>query len=1204
MRGRVIIGVCAMGVLALSAVAAPPAGPAAKIHNHWSGSFTITFDQPMSRGYPVGADQVRTTPSVPLDCFWDEEGDLLQCNLPLGELPRATRVRVHLGPALRTEDGRPLAPTELTFETDPPQLQAKAVDWVGGRPVLELVSDIPLRDGTLDGKVVLLAGDRRWPLTVQPLGLTADGGSRFAVTWPNDLPADEPLRLVAEGTFLAREGDVPGSRARALVTFRVSVPPRLANIDCVAGGTDEVLRGVRAAPPDVPRLACDEGEVLRLRWTTRLDDASRARVLRALPAGTRAYFRDGVLPLEARELPRPGTELSVAGLRAGDLVAWRAGDALTSAEGGTVTMPGLQVMMTVPRASVVLSAMAMPPEARERALPRASDAPAFEMGWIGYDGALHGGRIPVPDSRGTARTVSSPEIDDLLARGGWVEWKPPLESPMRAVSWAPPFDVRLAVMRESIAVWAVPWRGDGVIADAMVELVRISESDGTTVVARGRTDAHGLRVLALPDGVVDGPRVRWAVQVHHEGRTASQLLDLDEPLGRRPREDVGAWLVTDRLVYRPGDTVHFAGWRRVRVDGEGQVPAAGTSTFTFKLFYREDGIEVPVRWDAEGHTHGRVQLPRTLESGDYCFAGLTWHAACVSVEPDLARTLWVDVARDAGPDALTFDVSAGTWAGAPPDARIEGFGEVFFVGWSPATTDAAWAGYTFLPAGEPDVVRVPVQITGSGDGRARATVRTDLIGAQALPLAGNLVVEGYVASGEDQYGAFKLPRMPWAPSPDTRYVGVRLGTPGANATREVDAVVVDAMGGAVRDAAITLEVRDADDSEGAVLTRCTLVSGERAACAWPTTSHRRLRVTAHSGDAMPSAQIIDAPSGVRPAEAAPPEATWSWRAKPDAPGAPAGITVHHGFADADVLAVTADTDGSVLAHAARVRDDGELVLPAGQPDASQRDTTWRVLVRERLPAGAQAMPRVQTMVVEVPRPTAPTPSPLQVDFLDGGRTLQVRNTAGTPIRAVVSVLDEASAVVAPWQWRERDPTAVPLRAAFDTVRYGVVAPMYSAPYGHRLFADRDRGGPLAGCTVQPLALPASALHAPGTSRAACAMPALQETDFWRETNRAEAYAGYPTGPHPWEPVSHRYAAPVAIDHAWPAGAPRGGDGHARFRAVLWEPWVTLAPGETRTFMLPVPTHPVHWVARAWTVVAPGVVTASDAHVAIEAVPAR
>lgn len=1212
MRARRVIGmgVAAVALAVSCPAAAQSASPNARLARADADHVEVAFTVPMDTSVPPGPDAVRTVPARAITCDWLPEDEGLDCRLPVVALPRATRIRVQLGAGLRTADGRPFAPTELAFETAPPRLEVKVLGSSAGTPALVIESDLPLRAGTLEGKLVLRAGDRQWPVAVQARGTTPEGGTRLALAWPGDVPADVPLQLHVDGPFFAEAGDVPGSERRALATFRSGVPPRLASVDCVESGEDAPGRRVQPPPAGAAEalsLTCRETQVLRLRWTAVLDDASRARLLRALPAGARAWFRDGAWPLDDKALRVPGTELTVVGLRPGDALHWRAGDALTAVDARAVAMPALALTTVPEKAAVVLPSAALPPDARARVLPRTSDAPAFAMGWIGFDGGLRGGRIDVPDSRGTERAVTSPEVDALLARGGWVEWNAPLAAPMRSVAWAPPFDVRLAALRGAIAVWAVPWRGDGAIADAEVELHRISESEGASIVARGRTDAQGVVVLALPPGVQGGARVRWGVQVHHRDGTASQLLDTDAPLGGRARDDVGAWLVTDRLVYRPGDVVRFSGWRRVRVDGKGRTPGAEVTTLAFKVFSAERSIDVRVRWDAEGRAHGQLRLPRDLPTDDYCFEGLTWHAGCVSVERDPAHALWLGVARAEGVDALTFTLDAGTADGGAPDASLSRSGEAFIDGWSPARVYPAWAAYTFLPLERPDGARLPVEVVDMGDGRARVQVRSDLDGADPLPLSGNLLLELRAGTDQGHYAASTPPRTPWAPSAGTRYVGLALAPRDARApTRlQADGVVIDAQGTAVPGARITLELRDADAIDAPVLARCALVGGVPGTCAWPAGPPRRWRVTARSGDAIPSEQIVELPAGSGPSEAVVTgEATWSWRAVPERPGAPARIAVHHGFAEADVLALAARADGQVVAQAARLRAGGELVLPSPGPDPTQRDTVWRLLVRERLPADADPQPaRIQTMVVDVPQPASPTPSPLQVAFADGGRALQVRNTGDTPVDAVVSVLDEVSPLLVPWQWDDRNPARSPLRAAFDTHRYLRVAPLFSAPHGHTLSSDRGDRGAWSGATRRLLARAAAASFATVSQGAACAGLDAQAQAFWQEMNLAEPDDGLAYGgPHPWQPVTPTFVAPMPRDHAWPAGAPRGGDGHDRHRALLWEPAVTLAPGETRTFALPAASQPVHWVARAWTVVAPGVVTASDAHVAIAPTP--
>ncbi|HEX4935831.1 MAG TPA: hypothetical protein VFV33_21775, partial [Gemmatimonadaceae bacterium] len=524
----------------------------------------------------------------------------------------------------------------------------------------------------------------------------------------------------------------------ALLTFRTRVPARLAEVQCVPGEGD----GVRSRDGAEPGT-CREGGVVHMRWTTRLDDASRARLLAALPEGARVRFDDEPHGMRGGEFAGPGTTLTVDALRAGDVVAWRGGDVLAATDGRVVGMRDVNIVITPATGHVVLADLAMPPAFRERVLPRVGDAPSFEAGWVGFDGRLHGGRLRVPATPGTMHTLRSPEIDRLLARGGWVEWNLPLELSARAASWSPPFDVRVVSVPRAVAVWAMPWDSRSPVRDAVVELSRISEADGVTVVATGRTDATGLAVLALPTGVQSGDGIRWGVRVRQGIRVASQLLDVIEPLGRTPIAYDIAWMMTDQLVYRPGDTVRFSAWRRARAGDVAHVPAEDTTRFEVRPFGGDwPGFVVEVHWDGGGRATGVLQLPLDAEPGDHCVFGLMEEAACFRVVPAPADAVWIDAARRGGVDGLTFDLEAGRWNGDALGAGTRWSGHAFLAAVSPDTVFPAWRGYVFLPLERPTSVNIPVESIPGARGGARAVVRTDLVPPAALPLFGALQVRG------------------------------------------------------------------------------------------------------------------------------------------------------------------------------------------------------------------------------------------------------------------------------------------------------------------------------------------------------------------------------------------------------------------------------------------------------------------------------
>lgn len=1205
MRGNVFIsiGTSALALATACAAAAPPV-PAGKAPVRIAGSdessFVLGFAVPMDTTVPLGPVTVRTTPAREVTCFWDEDGKLSLCEMPLAPLPRATRVRVHLGPGLRTADGGPFTPAELSFDTDAPHLEASAIGWSEGTPTLELTSDIKLRAGTLDGKVVLRSGDRTWPVTLAARGPSVTGGMRFAVQWPADVPADTPLQLHVNGPFFAQEGDLPGSVTGALATFRTRVPPRLAGVECVSGaGDNAALRG--SAGPGT----CREGGLVQMRWTTHLDDASRARVLAALPEGARARFDDDSHAQRGGEFVGPGATLTVDDLRAGDVVAWRGTDALRARDGRVVAMNDVHMVVTPAAGRAVLSDLAVPPAFRARVLPRVGDAPSFEAGWVGFDGRLHGGRFLVPATPGNVHTLRTPEIDRLLARGGWVEWNLPFALSERVASWSPPFDVRVASVPHAVAVWAVQWDGREPIRGAVVELSRISEADGVTVVAQGRTDATGLALLALPTDVQGGDRVRWGVRVRQGTRVASQLLDVVEPLGRAYAADDIAWMVTDRLVYRPGDTVRFSAWRRARAGSEVRVPAQDTTRFKVRRFGGEwPGIEVDVHWDSEGRATGALQLPLDAETGDHCVFGLMEEAVCFRVVPTPAASVWIDVARVGGVDGLAFDLVAGRWNGDALGAGTRWSGSVFLADTSPEELFPAWRGYAFLPIERPTSVNLPLEVVPGTDGHARAVVRTDVVPAAALPLFGALQLRGAVIGPGDAYTDVNREDLPWAPSASATYVGLRVGTPypAVGEALPVQAVVIRADGTAIPGARVSIEVQDAEADAPPVRARCDVATGSPQVCPLASLPPGRYRLRARSGHAVVSEQDIEVGGLARTPEQAPAAARWEWVDGAQGPGEPARIRLHHGFAQADVLVLAHGSDAAVVARVARIPSGGELALPNDDGGGVVTSRGWTVIVRERARDGAPAVPRWQVVNVTAPATGSLPPSPLAVAFAPNGASLQVRNTGAVPVTAVVSVLDEASAVLAPWQWQHRMPAASSARAQFTWGMRDVVtptAPSLSTPRGHRM-PDDDGAEPEPCRAVYRLKDAPTAWLRTANPNAAC-QAGSGASPFWSEQSEGmdDVITIHVGG---IAPVWHEYTAPVARDHAWPAGAPRGGDAWARHQPVLWEPGVTLAPGETRTFALPAAAHPVHWVARAWTVVAPGVVTASDAHVAVEPTP--
>ena len=173
--------------------------------------------------------------------------------------------------------------------------------------------------------------------------------------------------------------------------------------------------------------------------------------------------------------------------------------------------------------------------------------------------------------------------------------------------------------REGLFVWVTSLRTGRCVPDAHVKAI----SCNNQVLAEGRTDQHGVKLLCLRDDHPDGPA--WVVTAE-KGDDLSYLIPQDnqwvlddvDHTGRAYPETYEALLYTERGVYRPGDTVHLTAVLR---DRDGSVPPA--FPLSVKVF-RPDGREVgdllarPIE-AGQGVFHAELATREDCQTGRYGF---------------------------------------------------------------------------------------------------------------------------------------------------------------------------------------------------------------------------------------------------------------------------------------------------------------------------------------------------------------------------------------------------------------------------------------------------------------------------------------------------------------------------------------------------------------------------------------------------------
>ena len=598
-------------------------------------------------------------------------------------------------------------------------------------------------------------------------------------------------------------------------------------------------------------------------------------------------------------------------------------------------------------------------------------------------------------------------------------------------------------------------------------------------------------------------------------------------------------------------------------------------------------------------------------------------------------------------DALDLTVESGYLSGGPAASVEVSHIYTAWREASPAEAFPAFAAFTFGGAPGAENGRVaPPPVDGLRlDATGRASVRwpvkvspADPTDARVVPF-GRMDVSATLAIQGDETLSVGAPPV-WVATADA-FVGLQLTPewPSATAPVTATAIVIDDQGQVLPGGAITLTVTrvdaaddDADAGTDAdadvVVATCTLVPGTQTPCAVPRTRSGRYRFSARrdgAADAVIERYIHVADAGA--VDRTTPERGQTRLRVAAAPSTHDGtvrLTLDHPFEDADALVVI--TSGDTVLHARRVDAGGlrrSIELPTFADGRASVEV--RVLVRERgarpvRPDGTREAPRYGEADVTVKVPIPPAPRALDVRFEQAaaspGRAarLVVRNRASAPRTVTIAVFDDALRQLAGERWDGFDPRGAAWLATPGELGDHMARMVHFGSLGNRSARElpwptRDEtstpqgvpappGGPalvrevpfnvtssdpgvaedeLDAITVTGSRLPrAETLDAPVMTidRAAVERNGLTSTADMLGAATADA-DGRPT--QPMTPPSEG-RGPVVDRSAFGARVR-----NAFLQTVLWEPSVTLQPGEERVFTLTLPDNLTRWVAAAWSV---------------------
>lgn len=680
-------------------------------------NFSVTFSQPMiavaTQEQASAHVPVRLSPEVP--GAWRWLGTKTLFFQPTGRFPAATTFTATIPEGTASMDGQKLAATTWTFQTPPPAIESTAHGALTAtalprgrssyaldngpqplQPVLGLVFDQKIDPAALL-KVVRLTGDAALRLATDaeqdadPIVAAwrkdpDQAGRIFAVTPVAPLPRETSFSLLVPKGAPSAEGPRTTLQDQS-ISFHTYAPLRLLDTRCDWGSPcpptsswsvefNNPLDAAAIDPatitvsPAVPGFhAVVSGSYLslsgtftgRTRYTVRIPGATKDTFGQSLGADATVTLDVG--PAE-RTLVGPNSQFVVADPAGGGKVSFF-----------TTNSKGLKVRVTQVDPEdwakwVDWNSRYRWEDAKRPALPGRT---------------VRSGIVPV-DASADAMVETRVDLGAYLKNGSGnflVSVEPQEPPPDRWsrqewIGWVQVTKLGLTAFadRTRMVVWANDLQTGRAVDGATVKLL------GTDVAAT--TDRDGLAALPL--------RNTQAVVVRRGDDLAMLVNDPNAYGGGWSPEDTGdraAWYVMDdKHLYKPGETVHVHGWlRKSSVGPKGDVS-------------RLDNMKLPVQWtltSAMGNPLGSgttelselggfsldVTLPKTPDLGT---ATLQLSASTVEVEyPYTTHTLEIqeyrtpefEVVTDAGdaPHTLgedaTVDVDAHYYAGgALPGAQV------------------------------------------------------------------------------------------------------------------------------------------------------------------------------------------------------------------------------------------------------------------------------------------------------------------------------------------------------------------------------------------------------------------------------------------------------------------------------------------------------------------------------------------------------
>ncbi|MEH6420707.1 alpha-2-macroglobulin family protein [Pseudomonas sp. CGJS7] len=1012
--------------------------------------------------------------AVATDCHWDDD-TRIACGFDNDDRPvEATEYRVRLAAGLKTQDGRSLPARSFVVQTPRPTLRS-GVGWGENGPTIDLYSEQKVSAADAASVLRLSIDGRATPPVLEAVDAKRNSSySSYRLRLPPIAARSARVELSIVPGLRSSLGPLRGDQNRVMETVMVNEPFRVIGAACAQRD---------AVPSRTPvdgriELDCLPDETVQLVFSQPLAEDSRKAWVAAWPQGVELYARKSWTYGYQSKLQRESGEAIGFGRDSAQSDFSLNVDGLRSLRGETIQPVSLRVrtlgyrpVLRGARSSALIADGRKPPVLLEAVGASGGQWPlrGLDEQWMQN---LQRGPLQIDAA---PRPLPSAAVGSVLARDGWValysNQADSQHGPYRPLAQfsAPAFDLFATGGAGEVLVWAQQWGDGAAVADAEVELLLQSSDKTPARIARGRTDAHGLARLSVPARFEFDERSRDQRLIvratHGRGSHARRaVLPADSGFSwrvLRRAAETRVWGVTDKPLYRSGETVRYKLWLR-RLAGERLLAPGASAPVELRLTRQYDPAIVlswTERFDEGGSLSGERGLPSQLPDGDYCIRGKDdYHAqgACFFVGTFRAQDLWAQASAEDrvlhDGERFAFDISAGYYSGgAAADLEI---GEVTAT-LSPLPLQQAYpqyADFRFVDvSGEGAHTRsIPgagvLKLRTDAQGQARGELKLAFDDASAdsgersqLPAFGRLLAvasvrmegrEGTTSNAASaRYSRYR------------RYVGLRSDPQWFDARSPIrlEAVVIEEDGREVADAPVEIEVRwlsgweeSQDDADAPVLHRCSLRTRQPARCDFPRARSGRYLISARSGDAAPARLSQYVWAGGREGG--------EWTGEPQlqliraasAQDRSVEVQLRQPYAKAQVLFVF--ENGRELMGQRIESVDGELQrYTLALPDTRAHSYGLVAHVRETAPSKIDergfraASRRVNAQLKLVPPPAASVAEPVSVSFSaasarPGERVLlRVRNPGTQPRDLAVSVMDDALRSLAGKGWEWFDP---------------------------------------------------------------------------------------------------------------------------------------------------------------------------------------